>query len=144
MSESSVRKYSLRNKEGHMNALRCIFILPFLFLLSADAYAQADSSEARTVFYVQSVKKGAEVLFRASLMFSGEDTALACREAQTPCEFSGAGDICIGMFEKIHGAAELRVVLLDRRPSGDRSLAEAVGNVVVMDKRHGEHTAVSF
>ncbi len=127
-----------------MNLFRCICILPFLLSISAGASAQSDSSESTTVFQVLSVKKGAEVLFRASLMFSGKDTTLACREAQTPCEFIGPGDICIGMFEKIHGAAELRVVLLDRMPSGDRVLAEAVGNVVVMDKRHGEHTAVSF
>ncbi|MDH7516395.1 MAG: hypothetical protein QHI48_11050 [Bacteroidota bacterium] len=103
--------------------------------------AVGDSTEI--VFRVTSAGQETEAIFRAAILYTDMDTTLVCREAQTPAEFIGKGVLCIGLFERT-GGGELRVVMLVRNRGGERTLAEAVGNVVIVEKRYGEHTALSF
>lgn len=117
----------------------------FIAILSLNLVsAQSVESEAQLTVRITSSEPGVEVLFSAAWLFKSSENEISCGDLNTPFEITGPADVFSGLFKRKKGDAVLIVELIQKTGKTERLLEESQGNVILIDKKFGQHSSIGF
>lgn len=121
---------------------RLTFFLAFTSLSAV--FAQSIERESFLKVRITSSDPGVEITFSAAWLFKSAENEISCGDLKTPYEIIGPAEVFSGIFKRKKGDAELVVELIQKTGETERLVEESQGNVILIDKKFGQHSSIGF